>query len=138
MARRLLTFLAALTGLIVAALVAGGAYMALKSPLTTKPNSDLQPDNCSPGPCANVKGYTIWISNVRVTNDVVRMTVKFQNSSAATHASPEDLQLIDRGRRSSIPITDVTGCKSFTRHEFNHGAVFGPIDICFRVSNSTA
>ena len=138
MARRLLTLFGVFAGLIAAALVAGGAYMALKAPLATQPNSNLQPENCSPGPCADINGYTIWISNVRVTNDVVRMTVKFQNSSAATHASPEDLQLIDRGRRSSIPITDVTGCKSFTRHEFNHGAVFGPIDICFRVSNSTA
>jgi len=136
MARRLLTFLAALTGLIVAALVAGGAYMALKSPLTTKPNSDLQPDNCSPGPCANVKGYTIWISNVRVTNDVVRMTVKFQNSSDSTHVAPDDLQLIDAGRRSSIPITDAAGCKSFTCYDFSGGQTFGPVDICFRVSNA--
>src|SRR5437867_13017463 len=115
MARRLLTFLAALTGLIVAALVAGGAYMALKSPLTTKPNSDLQPDNCSPGPCANVKRYSIWISAVRVTNDVVRMIVKFQNSSDPRHVASDDLQLIDAGLRPSIPITDSAGGMSFPR-----------------------
>jgi len=66
----------------------------------------------------------------------VHMTVKFQNSSSATHASPEDMQLIDAGRRSSIPITDATGCKSFTRHDFNQGALYGPVDICFRVSNA--
>ena len=88
MARRLLTLFGVFAGLIAAALVAGGAYMALKAPLATQPNSNLQPENCSPGPCADINGYTIWISNVRVTNDVVRMTVKFQNSSAATHASP--------------------------------------------------
>lgn len=136
MARRLLTTFGVFAGLILAALVAGLAYMALKAPLSTQPNSSLSPENCAPGPCATLNGYTIWVSNVRVQNDIVRLTVKFQNSSAATHASPEDLTLIDAGRRSSIPITDATGCKSFTRHEFDHGAVFGPIDLCFRVSNS--
>jgi hypothetical protein len=137
MARRLLTSLGVVVGLVVAALVAGGAYMALKAPLSTAPNSNLNPDNCSPGPCANVNGYTLWVSKVRVQNDIVHMTVKFQNSSQATHAAPEDLNLIDSGRRSSIPVGNIAGCKSFTRHEFSGGAVFGPIDICFRVANST-
>jgi hypothetical protein len=137
MARRLLTTLGVIAGLIVAALIAGGAYMALKAPLSTQPNSNLSPENCSPGPCANLNGFTIWISNVHVQNDVVRMSITFQNSSAATHASPEDLTLIDAGRRSSTPITDATGCKTFARHEFAGGAVFGPVDLCFRVSNST-
>ena len=137
MARRLLTFVAALVGLLVAALIAGGAYMALKTPLSNQGNGNLAPDNCSPGPCSNLDGFTIWISNVKVTNDIVHMTVKFQNSSSATHAAPEDLTLIDAGRRQSIPITDSPGCKTFTRHEFSGGAYFGPLDLCFRVSNTT-
>jgi hypothetical protein len=136
MARRLLTSLGVVVGLVVAALVAGGAYMALKAPLSTAPNN-LNPDNCSPGPCANVNGYTLWVSKVRVQNDIVHMTVKFQNSSQATHAAPDDLNLIDSGRRSSIPVSNIAGCKSFSRHEFSGGATFGPIDICFRVANST-
>lgn len=137
MARRLFTFFAALAGLVVAALVAGGAYMALKAPLSTQPNSNLAPDTCSPGPCVDLSGFTLWISNVKVTNDVVHMTVKFQNSSTATHAAPEDLTLIDAGRRQSIPIADSPGCKIFARHDFSGGAYFGPLDLCFRVSNST-
>ena|SRR5215469_1255116 len=137
MVRRALTLVAVFAGLLVAALVAGGAYMALKAPLSTPPNTNLTPENCTPGPCANVEGYTIWISNVRVANDIVRMTVKFQNSSPSTHAAPEDLSLIDTGRRSSTPITDATGCQTFSRHEFNDGAYFGPVDLCFRVSNSS-
>ena len=137
MARRLLTFVAALVGLLVAALIAGGAYMALKAPLGAKPNSNLAPENCSPGPCTNLNGYTIWISNVKVTNDVVRMTVKFQNSSSSTHAAPEDLTLIDASRRQSIPITDSAGCTTFARHDFSGGAYFGPLNLCFRVSNAT-
>src|SRR6266508_2399611 len=95
MARRLLTVLGVFVGLIVAALVAGAAYAALKAPLSTAPNSNLNPENCSPGPCASLNGYTLWGSKVRVQNDIVHMTVKFQNSSAATHASPDDLHLID-------------------------------------------
>src|SRR6266508_4105447 len=105
MARRLLTVVGVFVGLLVAALVAGAAYAALKAQLSTDPNSNIT-------------------------------TVKFQNSSAATHASPEDLHLIDSGRRSSIPTTDA-GCKTFARTEFSDGKTFGPIDICFRVANST-
>ena len=136
MARRLITALGVAAGLMVAALVAAAAYTALKAPLNIAPNSDLTPTNCSPGPCADVQGYRIWISKVRLDNDVVRMTVKFQNSSSATHASPEDLQLIDAGRRESNIITDLTGCNTWKRHDFGSGAYFGPIDICFRVSNT--
>ena len=136
MARRVLTSLGIFGGLIAAAVVAAGAYTALKAPVPTLPNSNLQPQNCSPGPCTSLGGYTLWISNVRVDNDLVRMTVKFQNSSSSTHASPEDLELIDGSRRSSIPVTDVTGCKTWTRHDFNNGQIFGPIDICFRVTNT--
>ena len=137
MARRLLTVVGVVVGLILAALVAGAAYSALKSPLSTQPNSNLNPENCSPGPCASVNGFTIWVSKVHVNNDIVHMTVKFQNSSNATHVAPEDLNLIDSGRRSSIPFAGIAGCTSFARHEFSGGQTFGPIDICFRVANST-
>ena len=135
--RRVLTALGVIVGLLVAALVAGAAYTALKSPIATTPNSNLNPDNCSPGPCANLNGYTIWISKVRVTNDIVHMTVKFQNSSVSTHVAPEDLALVDSGRHSGIPIGGITGCKSFARTDFSNGKTFGPVDICFRVANST-
>jgi len=50
MARRVLTALGIAAGLMLAALVAGAAYTALKAPLATTPNSNLNPDNCSPGP----------------------------------------------------------------------------------------
>jgi hypothetical protein len=135
MARRLLISLGVVLAMIVAAVVAGTAYTALKAPLQTQSNNNLAPETCSPGPCADLQGYTIWLSRIRVDNDLVRVTVKFQNSSPATHASPEDLVLIDSERRQGTPITDVTGCNTFERHEFANGATFGPIDLCFRVSN---
>src|SRR5438132_11219832 len=93
MGRLIVTSLGIVAGVIAASLVAAAAYTALKTPLSTKPNSNLAPENCSPGPCANLKEYKIWISDVHVENDLVRMTVRFQNSSVSTHASPEDLQL---------------------------------------------
>jgi hypothetical protein len=137
MARRLITALGVAVGLMLAALVAAAAYSALKTAPNLNPSSNLTPENCSPGPCANVQGYKIWVSNVRLDNDVVRMTVKFQNSSTSTHASPDDLQLIDTGRRSSNLITDTSGCSTWKRHDFSGGQTFGPIDVCFRVSNTT-
>lgn len=138
MARRLLTSAGVVAALLVAAVVAYAAYTALKTPLQISPNANLAPENCSPGPCANLNGYQLWVSNVHVDNDLVRMTVKFQNSSSATHASPEDLQLIDASRRSSTPISDVKGCNTWARHEFkSKGDTFGPVDICFRVTNTT-
>ena len=138
MARRLLLSLGVVLGLIVAAVVGGTAYMALKAPLATSPSGNLAPENCSPGPCADLQGYTLWVSNVHVDNDLVRMTVKFKNSSPSTHAAPEDLVLIDSERHAGGIVTDATGCKTYPRHEFSGGQTFGPIDICFRVSSTTA
>src|SRR2546429_10028530 len=64
------------------------------------------------------------------------MTVRFQNSSTSTHAAPYDLQLIDAGRRSSAPIADSPGCKTFARKDFSGGQVFRPVGGCFRVGDS--
>jgi hypothetical protein len=133
----MLTDFGIFAGLMVAAIVALVAYESLKTPLQVAPNGNLTPENCSPGPCANVRGFTLWVSNVRVDADLVRMQVKFQNSSNATHASPEDLQLIDPSRQFSGLVTGVTGCNTWTRHEFANGATFGPIDICFRATDAT-
>jgi hypothetical protein len=135
--RRFLLVSAVVAGLGVAALVGAAAYQALRTPMLVTNNGNLTPENCSPGPCVDLKGFTLWVSDIKFEGDLVRMTVKFRNSSTATHASPEDLNLIDSSRHASIPITDVEGCKTWTRHDFHNGAYFGPIDICFRVSNTT-
>lgn len=135
MIRRLLTFGVIAIGLTVAAVVGVTAYQALRAPLQASSSSPLTPENCTPGPCSQVQGYTLWISDVKVDGDLVSMQVMFRNSSPATHASPEDLTLIDTSRHVSPIVTDVPGCKTWTRHEFNNGATFGPIPICFRVFN---
>jgi hypothetical protein len=73
-----------------------------------------------------------------VTGDVVSMLVVFKNSSDSTHASPEDLQLIDSKQNTSALITNSPGCNTWNRHEFNNGAQFGPVNVCFRVSSTAA
>jgi hypothetical protein len=135
--RRLVTLGAVALGLVVAAVVGLNAYQALHAPIPASGNNALTPENCSPGPCADVQGYKLWVSDVNVTGDLVSMQVKFQNSSTSTHSAPEDLQLIDASRHSSGLVTDAAGCNTWTRHEFANGAMFGPINICFRVGSAT-
>jgi hypothetical protein len=135
MIRRLFTFLAIGIGLTLAAVVGVTAYQALHAPLQASSGAPLVPENCSPGPCVQVQGFTLWLAEIKVDGDLVTMQVRFKNSSPATHASPEDLTLIDASRHVSALITDAPGCKTWTRHEFNNGAIFGPISICFRVFN---
>ena len=134
--RRLLTGGIVTAILIFAAAVGVTAYSALHAPVQLQ-NNNLTPENCSPGPCADLQGYTIWISNVSLNATEVSMTVKFRNSSGATHAAPEDLQLIDASRHVSGPVTDSPGCAAFTRHDFNNGATYGPLNLCFTVTNTT-
>jgi hypothetical protein len=93
---------------------------------------------CSPQPCLDVQDYTMWVSNVTVDAQIVRMNVTFRNSSPATHASPEDLQLVDANKQSSPAIQDAAGCTHWSRTEFNNGAKLGPLTICFRPASAAS
>ena len=134
---RIFIGLGIVAGIAAAIVIAMLAYQSLRVPMKPTTSGYLQMENCSPGPCANIQGFSLWVSNVRVEGTLVRMQVKFQNSSRATHASIEDLSLIDSSRHSSPLVTDSEDCKTWKRHEFKDGAIFGPMDICFRVYNST-
>jgi hypothetical protein len=85
-----------------------------------------------------VQGYSLHISNVQISGQLVSMQVTFRNSSASTHASPADLTLIDSSHHASGLITGPPGCSTWARHEFNNGEVFGPIYICFEVSTTAS
>ncbi len=123
-------------GLIAAGGVAVAAFLSAQvpsqGPTASSPASTLA---CSPAPCASLQGYTVWISDKAVNGDVVSMQIVFKNSSNSTHASPQDLQLIDAKQHVSGLITNAPGCKSWNRHEFNNGAQFSPGTICFRISS---
>jgi hypothetical protein len=133
--KRWLKFGALGAALLVVAVVAVAAFMSLQTPFQSPTSRSPVPAvACSPAPCANVQGYTLWVTNVSINGNVVSMQVMFLNASDSTHASPEDLQLVDSRHQASGLITDSAGCVTWARHEFNHGAKFGPLNVCFRVS----
>jgi hypothetical protein len=126
----------AAAGLVVVG-VAIAAFVALQVPFQRPTTSGATPSvNCSPAPCANVQGYTLWTSNLKIDGDLVSMQIMFKNSSQSTHASPEDLQLIDSNSHSSGLASGTPGCGTWIRHEFSNGALFGPLNVCFRVSTT--
>lgn len=117
-------------------IVAVGAFQSLQTPFQNPTPSNAAPyTSCSPAPCANVQNYYLWVTNLNVGSDLVTMQVTFRNSSDSTHASPEDLTLIDAGRHASEVVFDAPGCTSWSRHTFNSGATYGPITVCFRLAN---
>ena len=135
MTRRLLTDAAVFVALVAAGIVALIAYESLQAQPAATTNGNLKPASCAPEPCANVQGYRLWVSNVQVQGELVTMNLRFQNSSASTHASPEDVQLIDRSNHSSGLVTGSAQCNTWTRHEFSNGATFGPVAVCFKLTN---
>ena len=137
--RRIPTYGAVAAGLLVAAFVFVLAFKSLQmAPAgpTTGGTTAPPATACGPTPCANLQGYQLHITNVVINGDLVSMQLIFRNSSNSTHASPEDLQLIDSKRHTSGLVTGPPGCNTYSRHEFNKGAVFGPISVCFRVSST--
>jgi hypothetical protein len=133
--RRLFGYGAGAAALLLVLAAAAAAFVAMQVPLQGPTAGASNPAvNCAPAPCANVQGYTLWVSDLSVDGNLVSMTITFKNSSASSHASPEDLQLIDSKQHSSGLVTDATGCETWNRHEFNNGALFGPLKVCFHAS----
>jgi len=135
--RRLLGYGAAAAALILVLLIAIAAFLAMRVTFRNPtPSSAVPAVNCSPSPCADVQDFTLWVSNLKVDGNLVSMQITFKNSSSATHASPEDLTLIDSKQHSSGLVTNAPGCQTWNRHEFSNGATFGPTNVCFRVSTA--
>jgi hypothetical protein len=133
----LLTYGAIAAGLVVVAVVALAAYGSLQAPFQAPTVSTPVPAlGCTPAPCANLQGYTLWVTNLDVQGSLVTMQMTFRNSSDSTHAAPEDLVLIDSRRQTSRPVFDAPTCTRWSRHEFNHGATYGPLVVCFRAGTS--
>ncbi|HEY1456088.1 MAG TPA: hypothetical protein VGG31_06300 [Candidatus Dormibacteraeota bacterium] len=136
--KRWLASAAVAAGLLVVAIVAVIAFQSLAGPIAQQAGlASPSTAPCSPAPCVDVEGYTMWITNVRVEGHLVRMQVKFKNSSNSTHSSPDDLSLMDASHSTYKLDTTDPGCGTWTRHEFSGGATFGPLDICFLVNNTT-
>ena len=114
------------------------AYESLQVPFQAPAASSPVPAlGCTPAPCADLHGYTLWVTNLDVQSNLVTMRITFRNSSGSTHAAPEDLTLIDSRGQSSGPIFDAPSCTAWSRHEFSHGATYGPLVVCFRATSTT-
>jgi hypothetical protein len=134
---RLVKFGAVALGLVIAAVAAIAAFNSMQASfLSPAAGSPVPALACSPAPCANLQGYTLWVSNLVVTGDLVSMQLVFKNASDSTHASPQDLQLIDSRQQASGLVTNSPGCTTWDRHVFNGGAQFGPVSVCFRATSS--
>jgi hypothetical protein len=123
---------------VLLALAAGmllslGAVAAtqLVAPSSNSPSPSASALACSPKPCVDLQGYTMWVSNIKEGNGLIQMQVKFRNSSNSTHAAPEDLSLVDSTGHVSPSMQDSPGCTHWGRTEFNNGASYGPITVCF-------
>ena len=130
--RRFLRYAAIGGGLAVVLGIAVAAFVSLKVPFDTTPSAGPSLGACEPQPCANVRGYILWVSDLKVNGDLVSMQIKFQNSSGATHADPADIQLLDSQGRPNNAVHDAAGCTAWPRTEFSNGASFGPVPECFR------
>jgi hypothetical protein len=137
--RRLFGYGAAAAALLLVLLVAIAAFLAMQVTFRNPtPSGAVPAQNCTPAPCADVQGYTLWVTNLKIDGDLVSMQVNFKNSSSSTHASPDDLRLIDSKGHASGLATDPPGCQTWSRHEFGHGDMFGPTTVCFRVTTADA
>ena len=97
-------------GLLVALVVAIAAFLAMQvTSQNPTPSKALPALNCSPAPCANIQDYTLWVSNLKVEGSLVSMRITLKNSSSATHASPEDIQLIDSKLHTSELVAETPG-----------------------------
>jgi len=115
--------------------VAVAAFISMQGPLQL-PTASPSPSPCSPQPCADIRGFILWVTDVKTDSGVVSMTLIFRNSSNSTHADPSELQLLDSSGRPSNAVHDAPGCTAWPRTEFNNGAQLGPVPECFRPAST--
>ena len=137
MNRGLVTYGAIGVAVLIVGTVAVLAYQSLQVPYQAPTVSSPRPAlGCTPAPCADLGGYTLWVTNLEAQDSLVTMQIMFRNSSDSTHAEPADLELIDSRGQSSRPVFDAPGCTPWSRHEFNHGATYGPVTVCFKPTST--
>ena len=129
--RRLFKYAAIAGGVVLVLAVAAAAFLSLKVPLEIPTVSESSAP-CAPQPCANVRGFALWVTDLKTDGGVVSMQLTFKNASNSTHVDPADLSLNDSKNAGNAAIYDAPGCTHWPRTEFNNGAMFGPVPECFR------
>jgi hypothetical protein len=133
---KLIRYAAIGAGVLVVVAVGVAAFLSMQQPFQL-PNSSVPTTSCTPQPCADVRGFTLWVADVKVDAGLVSMTLTFRNSSNSTHADPSEIQLIAGDGAPINRVTDPPGCTAWPRTEFNNGATFGPVPECFRPATTT-
>jgi hypothetical protein len=133
---RLLRYAGIGAAAIVVVLVGTAAFISMQGQFQL-PTAAPTSSPCSPAPCASVRGFTLWVSDLKVDAGLVSMQLTFRNSSSSTHADPADLQLVDAQNRVSSAVVDAAGCTAWTRTEFNNGRQFGPVSECFQPASTS-
>ena len=134
---RILQYAAIGGGLAVVLGIAVTAFVSLKVPFVTAPSAGPSTGSCEPQPCANMRGYIVWVSDLKVQEGLVTMKLTFRNSSSSTHAAPEDFTLIDSQKIDHTAVYFAPDCTKWPRTEFNNGASFGPVTECFRPASTS-
>lgn len=134
---RILRYAAIGGGLAVVLGVAVAAFVSLRVPFDTTSSAEPSTGPCEPQPCANIRGYIVWVSDLKVQDGLVTMKLTFRNSSSSTHAAPEDFSLIDSQKGDHPAVYFAPDCTQWPRTEFNNGASFGPVPECFRPSSTS-
>jgi len=133
---RLIQYAAIAAAIVVVVAVGVAAFMSLQTPYQA-PTAQSETTPCNPMPCVDVRGYILWVSNLKIDTGLVSMQLTFRNSSSATHADPADLQLIDSTGHSNKAVHDALGCTPWPRTDFKDGAQFGPVPECFRPTSTS-
>src|SRR5260370_42257652 len=132
MSSRLLRYGAISAAALVVLTLAVLAHRSLQLPSQAPPVASPLPaaGGCTPAPCADLRGYTLWVSNLDVKPDLVTMQITFRNASNSSHAAPEDFVLIDAERQMLPAVFDATACTSRSRHDLCHGPASLPVTTC--------
>ena len=134
---RILRYAAIGGGLVLVLGIAVAAFVSLRVPFDTASSAEPSTGPCEPQPCANVRGYIVWVSDLKIEGGLVSMQLRFQNSSTSTHADPADISLIDSQKVGNVPVYDTPACTHWPRTEFDNGASFGPVPECFRPASTS-
>ncbi len=63
---RILRYAAIGGGLAVVLGIAVAAFLSLKVPFDTSPSAGPSTGPCEPQPCANMRGYIVWVSDLKI------------------------------------------------------------------------
>ena len=84
---RILQYAAIGAGAAVVLGIAVAAFVSLKVPFDTTPSAGPSTAPCEPLPCANVRGYIVWVSDLKIQEGLVTMKLTSRRSTTPLFTS---------------------------------------------------